>query len=251
MRSRTAAARSNSRFSAAASISRASSRWTSLALPPRKALAWSIKWLVLGGLDPADAGGGAALDLMQQAGAGAVGEDGVLAGAEEEDALHGGDGLVDGPGGGEGAVIAALSGAGAAMFGDLREGVVLGQHQPRVALVVAEDDVEAGFEALDEVGLEEKGFGLGVGGDDLHRDGLVDHAAQALGHAGGLRVVVDALLEVAGLADVEGVAACVEHAIHARALGHGEERALDHGHADEARGCGRGADVVQFRWHRR
>ena len=204
---------------------------------------------VFGGLDPADAGGGAALDLVQQAGAGAVGEHRVLTGAEEEDALHGGDGLVDGPGGGEGAVVAAFAATGAAMLGDLREGVVLGEHQPRVALVVAEHDVEAGLEALDEVGLEEEGFGLGMGGDDLHRDGLVDHAAEALGHAGGLGVVVDALLEVAGLADVEGVAACVEHAIHARALRHGEERALDHGHAHQARGCGRGFDVVQFRWH--
>ena len=195
---------------------------------------------VFGGIDPADARGGAALDLVQQAGAGAVGENGVLAGAEQEHALHGGDGLVDGPGGGEGAVIAAFAGAGAAVLGDLREGVVFGQHQPRVALVVAQDDVEAGLEPLDEVGFEQEGFGFGVGGDDLHRDGLVHHAPQPLGQADDLGVVGDALPEVAGLADVERLAAGVEHAVDAGALRHGGEGPLDYPDPGECGRCGCG-----------
>ena len=58
------------------------------------------------------------------------------------------------------------------MLGDLRERMVLGQHQPRIGFVVAQHDVEARLQALDEVGLEQQRLGLGMGGDDLHRDGL-------------------------------------------------------------------------------
>ena len=164
---------------------------------------------------------------MQQAGAGAVGEHRVRTGAEQEDALHGGDGLVDRPGGGEGAVIAAFADAGAAMLGDLRVGVVFGEHQPGVGFVVAQHDVEARLEAFDEVGFEEEGLGLGVGGDDLHGGGFGDHAAEALGQAADLGVGDDALFQRAGLADIEGVALGIEHAVDAGGERHGFQRGFD------------------------
>ncbi len=56
------------------------------------------EFVVVGLADAADARGGAAADLVEQAGARAVGEDGIGAGAEQEDALQGLDGLVDRPG---------------------------------------------------------------------------------------------------------------------------------------------------------
>ncbi len=68
-------------------------------------------------------------------------------------------------------------------------------------------------------------------GDDLHGRGVRDHAAQALGQAGELRVGGDALFEVAGLADIERLALGIEHAVHAGIAGHGFQRGLDDGHA--------------------
>ena len=156
-----------------------------------------------------------------------VGEDRVGAGAEQEDALHGRNGLVHRPGGGEGPPVAALAQPGAAMLGDLRKRVVLRQHQPGVGFVVAQDDVEARLEALDDVCLKQQRLGLGVGGDDLHRRGFGDHAPQALGQAGGLGVGRDPLLEAAGLADVKGIPLGIEHPIDARAERHRREGGLD------------------------
>jgi hypothetical protein len=186
--------------------------------------------------DAFDAGGGAALDLVQQAGAGAVLEHRVAAGAQQEHALHGRHGLVDRPGAGEGAVIAALAHARAAVLGDLGVGVILGQDQPGIGFVVAQDDVVARLQALDEVGFEEKGLRLRMRGDDLHGHGLVDHAAQAFGQAGELGVAGDALAQGAGLADVQRVAVGGQHAIDARGEGHGFQRPFDD--ADAALGLG-------------
>ncbi len=185
--------------------------------------------------DAADAGGAAAFDLVQQAGAGAVGEYGVGTGAEQEHALHGGDGLVDRPSAGEGAPVGAGTGLGAAVFGDLGERVVLGQHEPRVGFVVPQDDVEARAQALDEVGFEQQGLGLGVGGDDFHRHGVGHHAAQAFFQPPGLGVVGDAFFEAAGLADIERVAVGIEHAVDAGGLRQGGQHGLDHGHTLDGR----------------
>ena len=165
---------------------------------------------------------------IQQAGPRAVGEHRVGAGAQQEHPLHGGDRLVHRPGGGERSPVAALAELRAAMLGDLRERVVLGQHQPGVGLVVAQDDVEARLEALDQVGFEQQRLGLGVGGDHLHRDGFVDHPPQPFVEAAELGVGGDPLLQAARLADVEGVALGIEHAIDARARRHGGQRLLDH-----------------------
>ena len=184
MRSRTAAACSNSSPSAACSISAASSCCTVADLPARNAFAWPTRPAVVRLADPPDAGRRAAADLVQQAGPGAVGEHRVGAGAQQEHPLHRGDRLVHRPGGGERPPVAALAQLRAAMLGDLRERVVLGQHQPGVRLVVPQDDVEARLQALDQVGLEQQRLGLGVGGDHLHRGGLVAPSAAAARPAG-------------------------------------------------------------------
>ena len=134
--------------------------------------------------DPLHAGRGAALDLEQQAGAGPAVEDGVAAGPQQEDALQRGQGLVDRPGGGEGAPVAGTLAAFAAMLGNLREGVVLGQDQPGIGFVVAENDVVARPEALDEVRFQQQRLGLGRCRDDLKAPRLMHHAAQALGQLG-------------------------------------------------------------------
>ena len=175
----------------------------------------------------ADAGGAAALDLVQQTRAAAVVEHRVLARPQQEHALHGRHRLVHCPHAGERAVIAAFARPAAAVLGDLRKLVILGQHQPRVGFIVTQNDVEAGLEPLDKVCLEQEGLGLRMRGDDLHRRRFVHHAAQALGLPGELRVAINALFEALGLADVERLALFIEHAIDAGRERHGVERLLD------------------------
>src|SRR3546814_17523915 len=52
-------------------------------------------------------------------------------------------------------------------------------------------------------------------GDDLHRPRLRDHALQSLRQARGLRIIGDAVLQCPRLADIQHVAARIEHAIDA------------------------------------
>ena len=133
-----------------------------------------------------------------------------------------------------GRALAAL----APVLRDLREGMVLRDDEPGVGFVVAEDDVVARAQALDEVRLEEERLGLGRRGDDLEVPRLEDHAPEAVRQAVDLRVGVHALLQRAGLADVESVPPRVEHAVHAGGQGEGFERALDDLAAFDRRGRG-------------
>ena len=95
---------------------------TSRLRPARKSRACSHEAGVILQGDPPDAGRRAALDLIEQAGPGAAGEDAVGAGAQQEGALQRRDGAVHGAGGSEGTVVVALARPGAAMLGDLRGG---------------------------------------------------------------------------------------------------------------------------------
>ena len=113
------------------------------------------------------------------------------------------------------------------MLGDLRKRVILGQHQPRIGFVVPQDDVEARPKALDEVGLEQQRLGLGVGGDDLHRDRLRHHPPQPLRQARRLGVRHHTLLEAARLADIQRLALAIEHPVDAGTERHGRERTPD------------------------
>ena len=173
---------------------------------------------------PAHARRGAAPDLEQQAGPAAVGEHRVLAGAQQEHPLHRRHRLIDGPGRRERPVIAPAANLRAPVLADLREGMVLGQRQPRIALVVPQHDVEPGLQPLDEVRLQQQRLGLGVGGDDLHAGRLGHHPPQPLRQAANMGVARHPLLEAARLADIERVALSIEHTIHAGAERHGGER---------------------------
>lgn len=57
--------------------------------------------------------------------------------------------------------ILAGRGVGAAMLSDLGGAVVAADHQFGEGLVVAQHDVEARLQLLDEVGFQQQGLGLG------------------------------------------------------------------------------------------
>ena len=167
--------------------------------------------------DAADAGRRAALDLVEQAGPRAAGEDAVGAGAQQEGALQRRDRAMNRAGGGEGAVVVALARAGAAMLGDLRGGVIAGDQDIGERFVVAQQHVVARHQPLDQIDLQQQRLDLGIGGHDLELRRLRHHAAQPLGQLADLGVGGDALLQIARLADIERVARLVQHAIDAGA----------------------------------
>src|SRR4029453_5523099 len=125
--------------------------------------------------DLAGAGGRTALDLIEEAWAGAVLEHAVGAGADQEGLLQRIDGAVDGPGRGEGPEITARQAPGAAVLGELGDRVVAGDENIGKGFVVTERDVEARLQLLDEIGLEEQGLRLGRGGEELHARSECNH----------------------------------------------------------------------------
>jgi hypothetical protein len=131
---------------------------------------------------------------------------------------------------GEGTEIAGaviLLEAGESEAGD---GVVKVDFQEEEAFVVAEADVVAGLEFLDEAAFEEEGFGLAFNGVDVEvMDGIdegVEFEVPALA-AGGVEVLGDALAEIAGLADVDDSAETVFHQVDTGFVRHGAELVSD------------------------
>ena len=80
------------------------------------------------------------------------------------------------------------------MLADLGGAMVAADEDFRKALVVAQLNVEARLQLLDQVDLEQQGLGLGLGGDELHRAGQVDHVRYPLGVGAALRILADPLL---------------------------------------------------------
>ncbi len=167
------------------------------------------------GRDVADTGRGAAPDLMEQARPRPVAERRVLARAQTEDLLQELDRLTHRPCARIGAKVGVLAVERAAMEAEPGK-VAAGDHQVRVGLVVAEDDVVARRERLDEVVLEDQRFGLGARDGDLEVGHLRHHHGDARPMVVLGEVRRDALPEIACLPDVKHVAARAEHAIHPR-----------------------------------
>ncbi len=158
---------------------------------------------------------GAALDLVEQARPGSMGEETVRAGAQEKRPLQRVQGAENGASAGERAEIVAGDIARAAMLDQPRGGMAGADQDIGEALVVAQRDIVAGLELLDEIGLEQQRLGVRFGGDEHHRSGLRDHARDAAWLALGRHIGGDALLDRARLADIEHLALLPNHAIDA------------------------------------
>ncbi len=185
--------------------------------------------LILRRTDAADAGRGAALDLVLQAGPRARGEHRVGAVAQQERALQRRDRAVDRARRGERPEVIGVPAPRAPVLGELGVVVVLRDHDVREGLVVPQEHVVARHEPLDEVRLQEQRLHLGVGGDELHGLGLRHHALEADGQLAHHRVVGDPALQVARLADVEHRAVARDHAVDARRLGQRLQVLADYG----------------------
>jgi hypothetical protein len=104
----------------------------------------------------------------------------------------------------------------AAVLQDLRRPLPRGDEDVGKRLVVAQQHIETRPQALDQVRLEQQRLGFGRGRHELDARGHRDHAGDTRDEAGRPRIGEDALLEVLRFADIEHVAASVEHAIDAR-----------------------------------
>ncbi len=165
--------------------------------------------------DPIDAGRRAAPDLIEQARPRAVGEKAVGAASQQEQLLQRVERAGDRPGTGERSEILPLGAPGAAMLLDARKIMVLAQQDEGEALVVAQQHVEGGPEALDQLRLEQQRLGLGPRRDDRHVAGLGDHPLEPFGKLCDLSVVDDPVLQRPRLADVEHLSPGIEHAVDA------------------------------------
>ena len=165
--------------------------------------------------DLAGAGPRAALDLVEKARPGAVGEIAVGAGAQQKGALQRVHGAEDRPGAGERTEIVALDAARAAVLDEPRGGMIGADQDVGEALVVPQHHVVARFQLLDEIGLEQQRLGLGLGGDEHHRARLRDHPGDARRLALRRRIGGDPFLDRSGLADIEHLALGADHAIDA------------------------------------
>src|SRR5206468_3852091 len=168
---------------------------------------------VLPGRDQAGARLGAAVELVQQAGARAVLEHRVLAGAQAEHALQEVDALAHRVGVRKRAEIAVLPVLRAAVEAEARE-LVPGDGQVRIGLVVAEQDVVARREALDEVVLEQQRLALGTARRHLDAGKLRQHHLDARARGLLVEIRADPLLQVPRLADIERLAPRAEHPVH-------------------------------------
>src|SRR2546425_6483682 len=126
------------------------------------------------GADQSYAGRGAAADLVQQAGPRAVLEHRVLAGAQPEHSLQQLDALAHCTRVGKRSEVAVGLVHRAAVEAKAWK-FPAAQHQVGRGLVVAEQDVVARRERLDEIVLEDQGFGLGAGDRDLDVGDLRQH----------------------------------------------------------------------------
>ncbi len=165
--------------------------------------------------DLAGAGARASLDLVEEAGPGAVRVEAVRAGAQEERPLQRVHRTEDRAGAGEGPEIVAREGAGPPVLDKSRRGVAGADQNIGEALVVAQGYVVARLQLLDEIGLEQQRLGFRFGGDEHHRARLGDHPRDAGGLALGRQIGGDALLDRARLADIQHFAFGADHSVDA------------------------------------
>ena len=164
-----------------------------------------------------DAGRRAAPDLVEQARPRPVRKEAVGAASEQEGLLQRVERPTHRARAREGAVIAPLGAPRAAMLLNAREIMVGAQQDEGEAFIVAEQDVVRRAVTLDELRLEQQRLGLAVRRDDLHRARLRDHALQPLRQARDLGVIGDAVFQRPRLADVQHLAARIEHPVDAGA----------------------------------
>lgn len=174
-----------------------------------------------------DAGGGAIFDdVVEAMTVIGLGGNGGSAGAEVEFFPHEVERAAEGAGVGERPEVAC-----AVVFfqaGELEAGVGIVEvdFDEEEAFVVAEADVVFGPVFLDEAALEKNRFGFGADGVGFEIvDAFEERAGFGVGGeaAGGVEILGDAAVEIAGLADIDDAVEAVLEEIDSRFVGEGAD----------------------------
>src|SRR6185437_12041423 len=176
--------------------------------------------------DQPHARGGAAADLVLQAGARAVAEIAVLALAHLEQLLHQTQALAHREGAWIRSEIAPWQILRTTVEGQSRIVLAAGQIDVRVALVVAQHDVVARLQRLDQLRFQQQRLAFGARDGDVAAGDLRDHRRDARFQPGLQEIAAHALLQVAGLAHVQEFAGRVEIAVDAGRGGQGADEGL-------------------------
>ena len=179
---------------------------------------------VVGPVDEPHARSAAAIDLILEAGPGTVAEERIRALPDAEQLVDEGDGLAHGPGVRVGTEVPDARAPRSAVKDEAGKGRLLREMDPRIALVVAQDDVVARPVLLDQVVLEEQRFGLGMGDGHFHRGGARQESPPLLVPRTTPQPGGEAPSEVARLADVEDPLVAVDHPVDASPARHRLEK---------------------------
>lgn len=153
---------------------------------------------------------------MQQAGAGSIGEKGIRAGADQKDSLQGVDRDIDRTSIGKRAVIIALSRACTSIFEQARSLMIAAQKDVWKALVVANQDIKAWPQPLDEIGFQQQCFSFGMCGDELHVGSFRDHAGRSVAPVTNPSgVVLYPVAQAFRLADIQDITGRIHHSVDA------------------------------------
>ena len=166
------------------------------------------------GTDRVDAGRDAALDVVFEARPPPLSGDHLVARAHPEQPMRQRHRLAGEVGRHERAGVEAAVALDAARDEHARKGLVGGELQERVVLVVAQQDVVFRRALLDQIVLERERLDHRIGDDHLEPDDLVQQRVGLRIRAVGAQVVADPVAQGARLADVDRVAIRVEVQIH-------------------------------------
>ncbi|MNM65846.1 hypothetical protein D3C81_773080 [compost metagenome] len=158
------------------------------------------------------------MDLMQQARAGAVVEHRILAGAQLEHLLQDLHAFAHRVGARKRAEVLVLAVRRAPVIGHARE-LVACQLEKWIRLVVAEQDVVARRQCLDQIVLKQQRLGLGPDHGGIDARDLTHHHRDARRQLGLVEVARDTLFQVTRLTYIKHVAIGVEIAVDARQAG--------------------------------
>ena len=156
----------------------------------------------------------AAADLVQQARPRAVGVHAVLAGADEKNLLQDLHRFLDGPGTGERPEILVFLVHRAPVIHHARR-IAIGDFQIRIRFIIAEQDVVARLQRLDQVVFQDQRFRLAVRDGRFQARDALDHHGDAGAGQVLLKIAGNALLQVARLAHVQHLVGSIEVAVHA------------------------------------
>ena len=101
------------------------------------------------------------------------------------------------------------------MLQDLRRPVIRRDQDVWKGFVVTEQHIKSWPQTLDQIGLEQQRFSLGLGGHEFQCRRRRNHAGDAAVVPSWPRVSCHPFLDVLGLADIEHVTLGTDHAVYA------------------------------------